>query len=346
VAGTADLESSRQATPNLRGHAGGNRGEPHEYGRTRSTPPKPTEEEEMSTTASRTPITDEVEDGGATPASISERESREVEAANASGRTPVVFVHGLWLLPSSWANWADFFEQAGYAPLTPDWPGDPETVDAARAKPDVFAKKTLKQVADHTTAIIGALDKKPAVIGHSTGGLVAQMLAGMGLSAATVAIDPGVFRGVLPLPGSVLKGVGPFLANPLTRGRAITLTFDQFKYGWANALDEREAKELYDTFHVAASGISLVQMGNANLNPWTQAKVDTKSPHRGPVLIIDGEKDHTVPWAIANAAYKRQRRNSAVTEIVKIPNRGHSLTIDHGWREVAETALAFVKRFA
>jgi len=277
---------------------------------------------------------------------VSERESREVEAANASGKTPVVFIHGLWLLPSSWANWVDFFEQAGYASLTPDWPDDPETVEEARADPDVLAKKTLQQIADHTTEIIDALDTKPAVVGHSTGGLVAQMLAGRGLSEVTVAIEPEVFRGVLPLPASVLKVAGPFLLNPLTRRRAITLTVDQFKYGWANALDEEEAKQLYDTFHVAGSGISLAQMGNANLNPWTEAKVNTKNADRGPLLIIDGEKDHTVPWAIANAAYKRQRRNAAVTEIVKIPNRGHSLTIDHGWREVAQTALDFVKRFA
>jgi len=279
-------------------------------------------------------------------ASISERENMEIEAANASGNTPVVFIHGLWLLPGSWASWADFFKQAGYAPLTPDWPDDPETVKEARANTDVLARKTVKQVADHTTEIIKALDKKPAVMGHSTGGLLAQMLAGRGLSAATVAIDPGVFRGVLPLPASVLRGVGPFLVNPLTRGRAITLTFGQFKYAWANALDEKEAKELYDTFHVAGSGIALAQMGNANLNPRTEAKVNTTNPGRGPLLIIDGEKDHTVPWAIANAAYKRQRRNPGVTEIVKIPNRGHSLTIDHGWREVAQTALDFITRFA
>jgi pimeloyl-ACP methyl ester carboxylesterase len=278
-------------------------------------------------------------------ASISEREKQQIEAANASGNNPVVFIHGLWLLPSSWDNWADFFKQAGYAPLTPDWPDDPATVEAARVEPEVVAKKTLKQVAHHTTDIIKALDKKPAVMGHSTGGLLAQMLAGWGLSAATVAIDPGIFRGVLPLPGSVLKGVGPFLVNPRTRGRALTLTFDQFKYSWANALDEKEARELYDKFHVAGSGVSLVQMGNANLNPWTEAKVNTENPMRGPLLIIDGEKDHTVPWAIANAAYKRQRRNPAVTEIVRMPNRGHSLTIDHGWREVAQTALDFVKRF-
>jgi len=291
----------------------------------------------MSTTVSTTAQSDMT--------SISERETREIEEANASGNTPVVFIHGLWLLPSSWANWVDFFKQAGYAPLTPDWPDDPETVEEARANPDVFAKKTLGQVADHTTEVINALEKKPVVMGHSTGGLLAQILAGRGLSAVTVAIDPGVFRGVLPLPYSVLKGVGPLLVNPRTRGRAITLTLDQFKYGWANALDEKETRELYDTFHVACSGIALVQMGNANLNPRTEAKVNTTTPDRGPLLIIDGEKDHTVPWAIANAAYKRQKRNPAVTEIVKMPNRGHSLTIDHGWREVAETALAFVKRF-
>jgi len=276
---------------------------------------------------------------------ITEHEAAQVERANTSSATPVVFVHGLWLLPSSWDNWVTLFEEAGYVGLTPDWPDDPETVEEARANPDVLAGKTLKQVADHTTEVINALDKKPAVIGHSTGGLLAQMLAGRGLSAATVAIDPGVFRGVLPLPASVLKGVGPFLVNPRTRGRAITLTFDQYKYGWANALDEKEAKELYDTFHVAGSGISLAQMGNANLNPWTEAKVNTKTPDRGPLLIIDGEKDHTVPWAIANAAYKKQKRNTGVTEIVKIPNRGHSLTIDHGWREVADKALEFIKRF-
>ena len=173
---------------------------------------------------------------------ITDHEAAQIERANASDATPVVFIHGLWLLPSSWDRWVTLFEEAGYVALTPGWPDDPETVEEARANPDVLAKKTLKQVADHTTEIIDALDKKPVLIGHSTGGLLAQMLAGRGLSATTVAIDPGVFRGVLPLPASVLKGVGPFLVNPLTRGRAITLTFDQFKYGWANALDEKEAK--------------------------------------------------------------------------------------------------------
>jgi len=278
--------------------------------------------------------------------SISDRESNEIEAANKSGTTPVVFIHGLWLLPSSWANWGEFFKKAGYAPLTPDWPDDPETVEQARTNPEVLAKKTLKQIADHTAEVIGGLTKKPVVMGHSTGGLLAQLIADRGLSAATVAIDPGPFRGVLPLPVSTIKVSAPIITNPLNRGRAITLSFDQFRYGWTNAIEsDDEAKRLYDEFHVAGSAAALMQMANANLNPWTEAKLDTKNPDRGPLLIIDGEKDHTVPWAIANASYKRQKRNPAVTEIKQIPNRGHSLTIDNGWEEVAQTALDFVKRF-
>jgi non-heme chloroperoxidase len=276
---------------------------------------------------------------------ISDRESQQVDQANRSGMTPVVFIHGLWLLPSSWNNWVDFFEQNGYAGVTPDWPDDPETVEEARANPDVLAKKTLKQVADHTQEVIEGLQKKPAVMGHSTGGLLAQLVADRGLSAVTVAIDPGPFRGVLPLPVSTLRVSAPVLRNPRNRGRAITLTYEQFEYGWGNALSDEETKQLYETYHVAASAAALMQMANANVNPWTEAKLNPKNPERGPLLIIDGEKDHTVPWAIANASYKRQKHNEAVTEIKQMPNRGHSLTIDSGWREVAETALAFVKRF-
>jgi pimeloyl-ACP methyl ester carboxylesterase len=279
-------------------------------------------------------------------AGFTERELRQVERANANGRTPVVFIHGLWLLPSSWDRWADMFEEAGYAVLTPSWPDDPETVAEAREHPEVLAGKTLGQIADHTAEVIGALEKKPAVMGHSTGGLLAEIIADRGLSAATVAIDPGPFRGVLPLPYSTLRVSAPVLRNPLNRSRAVTLTFDQFKYGWTNAIgDEHEAQRLYDTYHVAGPGVALMQMANANVNPFTEAKLDPRNPDRGPLLIIDGEKDHTVPWAIANAAYKRQRHNPAITEIQQVPNRGHSLTIDNGWREVAGRALAFVERF-
>ncbi len=278
-------------------------------------------------------------------ATVTEHESESIDRANATGLTPVVFVHGLWLLPSSWQRWADVFEEAGYAPLTPGWPDDPDTVEDAKAHPEVFAHKTVGQVADHFDEVVRKLTKKPAVIGHSFGGLLAQILAGRGLAAVTVAIDPAPFRGVLPLPISALKSSRPVLGNPANRNHAVPLTYEQFRFAFANAVSEDEAKELYETFAVPASGAPLFQAATANLNPWTEAKVKTKNPDRGPLLIISGEKDNTVPWSIANASFKRQRRNKGVTEIAEIPNRGHALTIDSGWREVADTALAFVKLF-
>jgi non-heme chloroperoxidase len=279
------------------------------------------------------------------PKTITNHEAEEVERANATGLQPVVFVHGLWLLPSSWDRWAAAFEDAGYTALSPGWPDDPDTVEEANAHPEVFAHKTVGQVADHFDGIIRGLAKKPAIIGHSFGGLLAQILAGRGLAAASVAIDPAPFRGVLPLPLSALKSARPVLGNPANRNRAIPLTYEQFRYGFANAVSEAEAHELYEAFAVPASGAPLFQSAAANLNPWTEAKVDSENPERGPLLIVSGEKDNTVPWAIANASYKREKRNEGVTEIVEIPNRGHALTIDSGWREVADKALGFVQRF-
>ena len=276
---------------------------------------------------------------------IATHEQQDVDKVNATGRIPAVFVHGLWLLPSSWDRWAEVFDAAGYAALAPGWPDDPETVAEANANPDTFANKTVGDVADHFAEVIGKLDRKPVVIGHSFGGLLAQILAGRGLSTATVAIDPAPFRGVLPLPISALRSSAPVLANPLNWNRAVPLTYEQFRYAFANAVDEAEAKELYEAYAVPAPGAPLFQAATANFNPWTEATVDTKNPDRGPLLIVSGERDHTVPWAIANASYKRQQHNPGVTEIVEIAGRGHALTIDHGWREVAETALAFVKRF-
>ena len=276
---------------------------------------------------------------------LTKREIEQIKDANASGRTPVVFVHGLWLLPSSWDRWQGVFREAGFATLAPGWPNDPETVDQANAHPEVFAKKSIKEVADHCDDVIRKLTTKPAIVGHSFGGLLTQILAGRGLSAASVAIDPAPFRGVLPLPRSALRASAPVLTNPLNHGRAVALTFKQFRYAFANAVDADEAKELYETYAVPAPGKPLFQAATANLNPWTEAKVDTKNPKRGPLLIIDGELDNTVPWSIANASFARQKRNVGVTEIVKIAGRGHALTIDSGWREVADTTLAFIQRF-
>jgi pimeloyl-ACP methyl ester carboxylesterase len=285
----------------------------------------------MSTTVSATPIT--------------EHEQEQVDRANATTATPVVFIHGLWLLPSSWQNWADLFEEAGYIAVTPGWPDDPETVAEAKEDPEVFARKGIAQVAGYQEQIIRMLDRKPVIIGHSFGGLLTEIVAGRGLAAASVAVSPAPFRGVLPLPYPALKTSSVALRNPANWNRAVPLNFEQFRYSFANLLNEDEAKELYLGYSVAGPGEVLFQAATANLNPWTEDKADTKNPERGPMLIITADSDQTVPFAMANAAYKRERRNPGVTEIVKFENRGHSLTIDNGWREVAETALAFAKRF-
>jgi non-heme chloroperoxidase len=278
--------------------------------------------------------------------SIPQHTLDDIAEVNATGLTPVVFIHGLWLLPSSWDRWAEVFKAAGYAPITPGWPDDPETVAEANAHPEVFANKTVGQVADHYGDVIEKLDKRPAVIGHSFGGLLAMIVAGRGLSLATVAIDAAPFRGVLPLPISALRSSAPVLSNPSNRHKAVPLTYEQFRYAFANAVTEDQAQRLYDEFAVPAPGAPLFQAAAANLNPWTEAKVDTENPYRGPLLIVSGEKDHTVPRSISDAAYKQQLKNPGITEFAEIPGRGHSLTIDDGWLEVAQTSLAFVERYA
>ena len=268
----------------------------------------------------------------------------QIEHANATGHTGVVFIHGLWLLASSWDRWADLFAEAGYAPVSPGWPDDPDTVEEALANPEAFADKTIGQVADHYSDIIGRLSRKPAVIGHSFGGLIAQIVAGRGLAAVTVAVDPAPFRGIPQLPLSSLRAASPVLRNPANRHRAVPLTYEQFRYSFANAVDEDQARRLYDTFAVPAPGAPLWQAAAANFNPRTEDKVDALNRERGPMLVVSGEQDHTVPPVLANAAYQHQLKNPGITEFVSIPGRGHSLTIDDGWQEVAETALSFVRR--
>jgi pimeloyl-ACP methyl ester carboxylesterase len=273
---------------------------------------------------------------------LTTHEQEQIEKANASGVQPVVFVHGLWLLSSSWDPWRSLFEEKGYSTLAPGWPDDPETVEEAKHDPEVFAHKRIKDVTDHYVDVIHQLKIKPAIVGHSFGGLIAQRLAGEGVSVVTVAIDPAPFRGVLPLPLSALKSASAVLGNPLNYTRAVPLTLEQFRYSFANVVDEKEAQELYEKYSVPGSGVPIFQAATANLNPWTEAQVDTHNPQRGPLLIISGEYDHTVPWAIAHASFKQQEKNPGVTEIHEMPDRGHSLVIDHGWHEVADVALDFI----
>ncbi|MET0452037.1 MAG: alpha/beta hydrolase [Mycobacterium sp.] len=277
---------------------------------------------------------------------VTQWELAEVERANASGLRPVVFVHGLWLLPSSWDGWRTLFEENGYTTLAPGWPDDPRTRQEAYATPSVFAGKDVQTVTDHYLAVMSGLRQKPVVIGHSFGGLIVQKIANEGAAAATIAIDNAPIKGVLPLPFSALKSGFPVLKNPANRKKAITLTFEQFKYGWGNNLSEAENRQLYDTHHVPASGIPLFQAGLANFSFSNACKVDVRNPNRGPLLIISGTKDTTAPKAFTYGSYKKQLKNPETTEYVEVEDRGHSLVIDHGWPGVADEALKFAKRFA
>src|SRR5579859_5961374 len=245
---------------------------------------------------------------------LTTHEQQEIDRANTEGKQPVVFVHGLWLLSSSWDRWRALFEEQGYTTLAPGRPDDPDTVEEAKHDPEVFAHKRIKQVSDHYVDAIGQLKTKPAVIGHSFGGLIAQMVAGEGVAAVTVAIDPAPFRGVLPLPLSALKSSSAVLSNPLNYTRAVALTYEQFRFAFANAVEESEAHQLYETFSVPGSGVPLFQAATANLNPWTEDQVDTRNPDRGPMLILGGESDNTVPPSIVRAAYKQQEKNAGVTQ--------------------------------
>jgi pimeloyl-ACP methyl ester carboxylesterase len=273
------------------------------------------------------------------------REAEQIDRANASGLQPVMFVHGLWLLPNSWERWASFFESAGYVALAPGWPDDPETVGEANAHPEAFANKTIGEIADYQHRVAAALNKKPALVGHSFGGLIVQILAGRGVAVATVAISPAPMRGQPPPPFAAIKSGWPILKNPANRHRAVPLTFDEFRYGFANAVSQHEAQEMYEQFAVPGSGAPVFQATNAIFNPWSETTVDSDNLHRGPMLIIGAEEDHTVPVAVSKSAFKHQQQNVNVTEYIEMAGRGHALTIDHGWRDVAEAALTFIKRF-
>jgi non-heme chloroperoxidase len=277
---------------------------------------------------------------------ISTHDAEQIERVNASGLTPAIFIHGLWPLPSSWDRWAALFEEAGYAVLTPGWPHDPATVTEANEHLETFAGKSIADIVDHFAGVIGALSIQPVVIGHSFGGLIAQIIAGRGLAAVLVAIDPAPFRGVLPLPISALKSASPVLGNPANRHRAVPLSYDQFRVGFANAVSEEEAHRLYETFAVPASGEPLFPGRGGELQPVDRGQGRQREPRPRPIADYLRREGSHRPAGDRQRLFKKQRRNGGVTEIAMIPGRGHALTIDDGWREVADTALAFVKRFA
>jgi pimeloyl-ACP methyl ester carboxylesterase len=257
-------------------------------------------------------------------------------------RTPVVFIHGLWLHATSWAPWVELFRDAGYEPVAPGWPGDPGTVEAARANPDALANHGIDDVTGHYAQIIDQLPARPILIGHSFGGMITQKLLGEDYGAGAVAIDAAQIKGVLPLPLSALHATLPVFKNPANKHKAVTLTAEQFRYSFGNAISEKESDDLYQRWAIPAPGRPLFEAAAANFELHSPAKVDTRNQDRGPLLLVTGGRDHTVPEVITKATLKQYRHSDAITDLAEFPDRGHSLTIDSGWRAVADHCLTWL----
>jgi pimeloyl-ACP methyl ester carboxylesterase len=256
--------------------------------------------------------------------------------------TPVVFIHGLWLHATSWAPWLELFGQAGYAPVAPGWPNEPDTVEQARQQPELVANTGIDDITAHYTKLIDGLGASPVIIGHSFGGLIAEKLLGQGTGAAAVAIDPAQIKGVLPLPLAQLRAALPALRNPANLHKSVALTKEEFKFGFGNALSEDESDQLYGTWAIPSPARPLFQAATANFSLHSQAAVDTANQDRGPLLLISGTEDHTVPDVTTRSTFKQYRHSAAVTELKQFEHRGHSLTIDHGWKEIAEAILQWL----
>jgi pimeloyl-ACP methyl ester carboxylesterase len=262
----------------------------------------------------------------------------------AASAQPVLFVHGLWLHSTSWQPWIEKFNEAGYVASAPGWPGDADTVEGSRENPDAIADHGIDDVVAHYKTIIDALPSKPILIGHSFGGTLVEKMLGLDMGVAAVAIDAAPIKGVLPLPISALRAAFPVLKNPANSSKAVSLTAEQFRYAFGNAIPEEESNELYAKWNIPAPGKPLFQAAVANFNPHSESAVETENSERGPLLLVMGGKDHTVPEAITKSTLKQYKHSTAVTELLEFADRGHSLTIDHGWAEVAQASLDFLAR--
>lgn len=264
-----------------------------------------------------------------------------MSADNASN--PIVFIHGLWLHAESWDNWVQFFQQNGYAASAASWPGDGPTTEATRQHPEAVAGYGVRAVAEYIAEQIKPLPQKPIAIGHSFGGLLAQNLLGRNLVSAAIAIDPAPIQGVWELPPSTLKSSLPVLGNPFNFKRAVSLTEGQFRFGFTNAVSEQEAHELYMKYAMPSPARPLFQAATATLNRNAETKVNTANDSRGPLLLIAGEKDHTVPPVLVKSALRQYHQSKAASELKEFAGRGHSLVIDSGWQEIAEYCLGWLR---
>jgi pimeloyl-ACP methyl ester carboxylesterase len=256
-------------------------------------------------------------------------------------KAPVVFIHGLWLHATSWQAWQELFAAAGYETSAPGWPGEADTVEDARATPDSVADHGIDDVTQHYASYIDTLPTRPIVIGHSFGGMIAEKLLGLDYAAAAIGIDAAQIKGVLPLPLSALRSTLPVFKNPANLHRAVALTADEFRYSFGNAVSEEESNQLYQQWAIPSPAKPLFEAATANFTLHSPDAVNTKNPDRGPLLLTMGTQDHTVPEAVTKSTFKQYRHSVTTTDLEEF-DRGHSLTIDSGWRTVADACLAWL----
>lgn len=257
---------------------------------------------------------------------------------------PVMFIHGLWIHGSAWRPWQDLFEAEGYETSAPGWPGDGPTVEATRADPSALDGVGILDICHHYAELIEAMPVRPIVVGHSFGGLIAQELLDNGFAVAAVAIDPAPIKGVKVLPFSQLRSSFPVLGNPANRGRTVSLTAKEFRYSFGNTLTEEESGALHAAWTIPGPGRPLFEDATANFVRNSPAAVDSHHGVRGPLLLVSGSEDHTVPRSVTEAVVELYADNPSVTDYQLIEGRGHSLTLDSGWRDVAAVALKWIAR--
>jgi pimeloyl-ACP methyl ester carboxylesterase len=255
----------------------------------------------------------------------------------------IVLIHGLWMTPCSWRLFQGFYEARGYRVLTPPWPRLHALVEEARREPDALAGLGVREIVDHYDAVIRTLDDPPILIGHSFGGLIVQILLDRGLGAAGVSLDGTAPKGIWTLPLSVLKAANPVLSNPLNYWRTVMLTFEQFRYAFANTMTESAAREAYERDAIPGPGRPIFQAAFANFVPGAATTVNHRNGTRPPLLLISGAEDHLVPAILNRLNYEKYAGSGAVTAYQEFPGRSHLLVAQDGWEEVAEYALSWAQ---
>jgi pimeloyl-ACP methyl ester carboxylesterase len=258
-----------------------------------------------------------------------------------SSAPPIVLIHGLWMTALSWEHWVDRYQRQGFEVIARSWPGVDGDIAALRRDPSGLDRLGITEIVEFYAGVIGGLDRKPIIMGHSFGALITQILLDDGWGTAGVSIDSAPVKGVFRLPWSALRSAFPGLKNPANRHRAVTLTPEEFHYAFTNTMTDEASRTAYERYAVPGPGRPLFEAAFANFNPHAASKIDFKNDERAPLLVIAGRVDHVSPPSINRTIAKLQHRSKSITAYKEFPGRSHFILGQPGWEEVADFALAW-----